>query len=144
MSSSKRKFQNTKKWDGKDDIRTQRLGYQLMELITRTKGSDLERELKIINEATARWGEEKEERKKEREREGCPFLLGSRASLIYVTYEGVASTDMARLDRHGTTLVSVVRRARVSLMGRASACCVTPSWVASTRWTWIERIRYWK
>jgi hypothetical protein len=76
-----------------------------MESISHTKGSDLGRELKITNGAAARWVDEKDGRKKEREeeereREGSHILPVSRAIVTGMTPTWVAPPNMARLDQH--------------------------------------------
>jgi hypothetical protein len=139
MSSSKRNFQNTRKWDGKDDVCTQHdWNTNSWSWFVAPRALISEEKSKITNGANGRW---KTRRKKERERRkkegrgplGGPVMLNGLGWLSRAMLDGVALT--AWLRPHGEFCVTVES-------SHTSAHDATPLWIVPIGLVWLKRARF--
>jgi hypothetical protein len=140
MSSSKQIFQNTGKWDGKDDVRTQHdWNTNSWSRFVAPRAPISEEKSKITNGAAARWKRRKKERERREEEEqrhlGGLVTLNGLVWLSHAMSGGV--TPMAWLRPHGGYCAMVEP-------SHASANGVTSSWVTPTKLVWLKRAKFGK
>jgi hypothetical protein len=128
MSSSEGNFQNTRKWDGKDDVRTQHdWNINSWSRFVAPRAPISEEKSKIANEATTRWKRRMKKEGKRRKEEGQGQLGGP------VTLNGLTWLSHAMA---GNVTLAVWLRPLGSYCAMMESSCAsvygaTPSWVTS-------------